>query len=140
MAVAVAITSIVAADPSAGLDSTRTRGIIEGTLTLSGNYGGASSHGDTMNLAVQQYMSDYPPVWVDIREDVGSGNAPLGYSYRYASGTTAANGVLQVLGTQASGGATKGLTEFTQNAAYSTGTPSLDGAVLRFKAYFAKEV
>jgi len=137
MAVAVAITSIVAADPSGGKDSTRTRQIVEGTLTLSGSYGGASTHGDTVNFA-GLVNSDYPPVWIEIREDVGAGNAPLGYNYTYNSGTTQANGVLTITGTGASSG--QGGTEITENTAYSSFTPSLNGAVLRFRAAFAKNV
>ena len=136
MAVAVAITSIVNADPSGGRDSTRTRTIVEGTLTLSGSYGGAATHGDTVNFVGVQ--SDYPPVWVDIREDVGAGNAPLGYKYDYNRGTTAANGVLTITGSGAGSG--QGGTEITEAAAYSGFTPSLNGAVLRFRAMFAKNV
>lgn len=139
MAVAVAVTSVSAADPAAGRDSTQASLIIRGTLTLSANYGGVSSHGDTMNLA-GFCASDYVPKYVRIWEDQGAGNAPLGYSFLYAHGTTQANGVLVVLGTSAAGGATTGTTEFTQGNAYSTGSPSLDAAVLRFEACFAKNV
>lgn len=141
MAVAVAITSIVTDDPSGGLDMTRTRFIVEGTLTLSGNYGGASTHGDTVDFAqFDQIKSSQPPAWVEIKEDQGAGNAPLGYKFNYATGTTQGNGVLQVIGTPASGGAEVGGVEFTENAAYSAGTPSLDAAVLRFRAAFPKSV
>lgn len=134
MAVAVAFASIVSADPSTGLDSTRTRISAEGTLTLTGNYGGASSHGDTMSLVSPSIPSDFLPVWVEIHENQGSAsagtaNAPLGYTYIYAQGTTAANGLLQI---------TVGTTEVTENTAYSGLTPSLNNVVLRFKAWFAK--
>ncbi len=140
MAVAVAVTSIVNADPGAGIDSTRTREIVYGTLTLSGTYGTSSSHGDTVNFASAFIQSDYPPTWVEIHENVAAGSAPLGYTYIYNNGTTIANGVLTILGTQASGAATTGSVEFTEAAAYSGGTPSLAGAVLRFRAEFAKSV
>lgn len=142
MSVAVAISSI-ANDASGGLDATQNEEIVEGTLTLSGNYGTASSHGDTINFANDAIKSSLPPRRVEVFENQGSasagvGNAPLGYQYNYAQGTRQENGLLQVLGTPASGGATTGATEFTQGSAYSGGTPSLNGAVLRFKAWFPK--
>ena len=138
MAIAVAITSIVNADPSAGIDNTQRREIVEGTLTLTANYGGVSSHGDTVNFAVAGIKSDYPPVFVEVTENQGAGNAPLGYMYIYNNGTTGANGVLTILGTGASSG--QGGTEITEGSAYSTFTPSLNNAVLRFRAAFAKNV
>lgn len=137
MSVAVAISSI-ANDPSGGLDATQNEEIVEGTLTLSGNYGTASSHGDPVSFANDAIKSSSVPRRVEIFEDQGAGAAPLGYSFLYAHGTTQLNGVLVVLGTQASGGALVGATEFTQGSAYSGGTPSLNGAVLRFKAWFSK--
>lgn len=139
MAVAVAISSI-SNDPSGGLDNTQNEVIVDGTLTLSGNYGGASTHGDTVNFTGaagwDQVKSTLVPRRVEIFEDQGAGNAPLGYGFLYFHGTTQANGVLVVLGTAASGGAEVGATEFTEAAAYSDGSPSLDAAVLRFRAWF----
>ena len=134
MAVAVAVGSIVANDPAAGLDRTRASYIVEGTLTLSGNYGTGSSHGDTVDFASDKVKSNQPPKWVDIREDQGAGNAPLGFKYTYNSGTTQSNGVLTITGTGASSG--QGGTEITEGSAYSGFTPSLNGAVLRFRAEF----
>lgn len=134
--VTVAISSIVNADPSAGLDRTRTRQIVEGTLTLSGNYGTGSSHGDTVNFAqFDQIKSDYPPVWVEVKEDQGAGNAPLGFKYNYATGTTQGNGVLQITGGAAGSG--QGGAEITEGGAYSGTTPSLNNVVLRFRSAFA---
>jgi len=138
MSVAVAVASIVSTDPSGGLDATQGEEIVEGTLTLSGNYGSSGSHGDTINFALPQVESQLPPRRVEIFENQGAGTAPLGYTYIYNNGTTQANGVLTILGTPASGGAEVGATEFTQGAAYSAGSPSLSGAVLRFKAWFSK--
>lgn len=141
MAVAVNIISSVVEDPSQGLDSTRTRLIVEGTLTLSGNYGGVASNGDTVSFAGFDVLkTSLPPVFVEIKENQGAGVAPLGYGFLYAKGTTLANGVLTILGTSAAGGAKVGATQFTQGDAYSTGTPSLNGAVLRFRAAFVKMV
>lgn len=131
MAVAVAITSIVNADPSGGLDSTRTRQVVEGTMTLSGNYGTASSHGDPVDFSSAFIQSDYSPTFVVIKEDQGAGNAPLGLKFNYATGTTIANGVLQI---------NNGTTEITEGTAYSGTSPVLNAVVLRFKAWFAKMV
>lgn len=137
MAVAVAIQSAIVQDPSQGIDKTQNKLKVRGTFTLSGNYGGASSHGDTVVFANDLIKSDYPPDYVRVWEDQGAGNAPLGYTFLYNRGTTPANGVLVVLGTSAAGGATTGTTEFTEAGAYSGGTPSLNGAVLQFEASFA---
>jgi hypothetical protein len=133
--IAVQITSIVADDPSGGLDRTRTRMIVEGTLTLSGNYGTGSSHGDTVNFAqFDQIKSGQPPVWVEVHENQGAGSAALGYTYIYQNGATQGNGVLTILGGAAASG--QGGAEITQGSAYSGFTPSLNGAVLRFRAAF----
>lgn len=144
MSVAVAVTSIVGADPSQGTDKTLNQVLVEGTLTLTGNYGSGASHGDAINFANATggdlIKSEYPPRRVEIFENqqsasAGVGNAPLGYTYIYCQGTTQNNGLLQVLGAGA-GGATTGDPEFTQGAAYSAGSPSLNNAVLRFRAWF----
>lgn len=138
MSVLVGVSSIINSDPSGGTDQTQNEEIVEGTLTLSGNYGTASSHGDPVNFTNSKIKSSLPPRRVEIFENQGAGNAPLGLSFVYANGTTQANGVLQVLGTSAAGGALVGATEFTQGSAYSGGTPSLNGAILRFKAWFVR--
>lgn len=145
MSIAVAVSSIVTADPSNGTDITQNEVIVEGTLTLSANYGGASTHGDTVNFATATspagttpIQSSLAPRRVEVFENQGAGNAPLGYTYIYNNGTDQTNGVLTILGTPAVGAATTGATEFTQGAAYSGGTPSLLAAVLRFKAWFPR--
>ena len=145
MAVAVAIGTILTTDPSGGVDKTRSRINVSGTLTLTGNYGSASSNGDTINFALPQIQTASLPEEVTIWENVGSsaagvGNTPLGYVYNYVQGTTLANGLLQVVGTPSSGGALVGGLQFTPGNAYSTGTPSLSGAVLKFRATFLQGV
>ena len=133
MSVAVAISSPVAADPGSGIDRTRTKQIVYGTLTLSGNYGGASTHGDTVDFTGHdQIKSDYPPTWVQVLDDQGAGNAPLtAYTFRYYAGTTQANGVLVVF---------QSGSEISEGGAYSGLTPSLNNAVLKFRAEFAGQV
>lgn len=137
--IAVAVSSI-ANDSSGGLDATQNEEIVDGTLTLSGNYGVANGHGDIINFANDLIKSTGLPRRVEIFEDQGAGNAPLGYQLVYNHGSDLTNGKLVVLGTPASGGATTGATEFTQGSAYSGGTPSLNNAVLRFRAFFPKGV
>ena len=109
MAVAVKVGSIVPGDPEAGIDQTGGRFIVTGTLTLTGNYGTATSHGDTVNLASAGIPVTVPPGWVEIQENQGSsaagtGNPPLGYVYIYCQGTTIANGLLQIMGPPTTGG------------------------------------
>lgn len=133
--ITVAINSIVATDPSGGLDDTKNQILVEGTLTLTANYGGAASHGDTVNFAqFDQIKSGQIPRRVEVFEDQAAGTAPLGYNYIFNHGTTQANGVLAILGTGAASG--QGGTEITQGSAYSSFTPSLNNAVLRFRAWF----
>lgn len=136
--VTVAFGSVNPASPSGGSDATLNEQIVEGTLTLSANYGTGSSHGDAMDLGANIVKSQQVPRRVEIFEEPAAGSAPLGYTYIYAAGTTIHNGQLVVLGTPATGAATTGLTEFTQGSAYSGGTPSLAAAVLRFRAWFDK--
>lgn len=137
MAVAVAIGNITQ-DPAGGLDSTRSSLVVFGTLTLSANYGGVSSHGDTVSFAVPQIATDYLPKIVLVTESVAAGSAGFGYQYTFYPGTTLANGVLNIKGTGAASG--QGGTEITEGSAYSTFTPSLNGAVLNFMAWFCKNV
>lgn len=139
MSVAVAISSI-ANDASGGLDATQNEEIVDGTLTLTGSYGTSTSHGDLVNFANDLIKSTGLPRKVDIWEDQGAGQAPLGFGYLYFHGTDLTNGKLVILGTQGSGTATTGAPELTENEAYASTTPSLSGAVLRFRAYFPKEV
>lgn len=115
---------------------------IYGTLTLSGNYGTASSHGDPLDfttVASEFSFGNQSPTWVDIKELVVAGAAPLGYIYNFNPGPTLAaptqkGGVLCIVGTGASSG--QGGTELTEGSAYSGFTPSLNGAVLWFQAIF----
>jgi hypothetical protein len=139
MATVVAINSIIGGkDPSDGLDQTAAELIVEGTITLSANYGVAAGHGDIVDFTGQdQIKTGQVPRRVEIFEDQGAGVAPLGYSFLYAHGTDLNNGKLVVLN-QATAAAKTGMVEFTQGDAYSTGTPSLNAAALRFKAWFAK--
>lgn len=129
MSVAVAISSIVATDPSQGLDKTQNEQIVEGTLTLSGNYGGGATHGDTINFGqFANINSGQPPRKVDIFQVPTAGNAPVHYAFLYGQGTTQGNGVLIVVDT------TTGL-EITEGAAYPAALTAATANV-RFRAFF----
>jgi len=125
MAVAVSITSV---------DFTGNQLLVSGTLTLTGNYGSSGSHGDTVSfLGFDQVKSSYPPNSVSIFETPAAGTSASGFVYSFSPGTTQGNGVMQVFGTPATGGATTPLTEYTQAAAYSAG---LLAAKISFRAWF----
>lgn len=151
MAVKVAITGIItngssfsAGNASAVTDATLNEYIVDGTLTLSGSYGTASSHGDPVDFTGVNPPSSFggqAPTRVEILEMPQSGVAALGYVYVYCPGPklsapTQAGGVLQVLGGAAASG--QGSVEITQGSAYSGFTPSLSGAILYFRAWFAR--
>jgi hypothetical protein len=132
MAIAVAISS-TGYDPSGGVDTTRNSVIVTGTLTLTGNYGGASTHGDTVNFAqFDQIKSSYIPKWVRVYEQPSAGTAALGFTYIFCPGTTQANGVLQILSAVG--------TEISEGGAYSGTSPSLNNAVLYFEAAFPRDI
>lgn len=98
MSVAVAINSVVAADPGSGIDFTQAQEIVSGSLTLSGNYGNLSpANGDTMAFASDKIKSQQIPLWVRVYQSPPAGTAPIAYSFIYAPGTTALNGVLIVI-------------------------------------------
>ncbi len=130
--VAITINSAIPADPGAGLDSTRNSLIVSGALTLSGNYGTGSSHGDLMNLVGAGVASDYQPKDVVIYQEPTAGNAPTSYSFLYGRGATPATDVLIVMLS------TSGL-EITEGAGYPAALTAATANV-RFKATFAKNV
>ena len=137
MSVAIALSS-VAGDPANGLDATRTSLIVFGTLTLSANYGGAATHGDTVDFTKLGISTDFTPKFVSINEQVAAGSAGSGYLYNFNYGTTLANGVLNIKGSTNAAG--QGGTEITEGGAYSGFTPSLAGVVLNFMAICVKQV
>ncbi len=93
MSVEVSVGSAIPADPASGLDSTRTSIIVEGSLTLTGDY---VTFGDTLDFS-GVCSSDYAPkAPVLILQEPTAGNAPVIYTFLYARGTTQANGRLIV--------------------------------------------
>lgn len=129
MAVAVAINSIVAHDPGAGIDKTQSALIVEGSLTLSGNYGAVSpANGDPIDFANARITSSSPPRRVEIFQVPTAGNPSLPFSFLYAQGTTQSNGELIVVDS------TTGL-EITQGDPYGGGLTGTT-ANIRFRATF----
>jgi X-X-X-Leu-X-X-Gly heptad repeat protein len=99
--------------------------MVLGTLTLTGNYGGGATNGDTINLTgFDQIKSSLPPVQIEIFEMPAAGTAATGYSFIFSPGTTLANGVVQLF---------NGITQYAQGSAYGAGQL---GAVIKFRAYF----
>lgn len=132
MAVAVAISSIVASDPSGGLDTTQNEIIVDGTLTLTGNYGNLSpANGDIIDLTGHDLIkSQEVPRKMEIFQAPDAGNAPVQYSFLYGWGTDQSDGVLIVIDT------TTGL-PITDAAAYPAALTSTDPSPnIRFRAYF----
>jgi hypothetical protein len=109
-------------------DSSAREIIVYGTIVLSGNYGTANSHGDTLNLQQLQdaVKSSQLPTQVEIYEAPPAGTAPSFYQFVFCPGTSQLNGVLSI---------GSNLTEFTQGNAYST-SPALAAAVIKVCAWF----
>jgi hypothetical protein len=116
-------------------DTTQGTQIVRGTITLSGVYGGASTHGDTLSLAVYPTQSPKTPLAVFIYEQPAAGTAPSGYSFLYGAGTNASNGVLIVL--QGASGASSPQAEITAASAYPTTlVTAATAGYLKFEAVF----
>jgi hypothetical protein len=107
-------------------DTTERQIIVYGTIALTGNYGGAATHGDTLDLTDfgDLVKSTQLPTKVDIWEEPAAGTLPTFYQFNFCPGTTLSNGVLSI-GTN--------LTEYVEASAYSA---ALLAAILRIRAYF----
>lgn len=113
-------------------DTTGRQVIADGTIALTGNYGGGATNGDTLDLTQlgDALKTSQPVLKVDVWEDPAAGTAPTGYEFIYCPGTTLKNGVLAVMGTGASAGGPA--QQYTQGSAYSAG---LLAAALRVRVY-----
>lgn len=108
-----------------GGDTTQREQFYTGTLTLSGNYGGASTHGDTCSFGnISGLLSQSVPIRVEIYEQPAAGTAPSFYTGVYQLGTTIANGAVNF--------SLAGI-EYTQASAYSG---AVSTAVWKFRAWF----
>jgi hypothetical protein len=134
MSVAVALNNTIFPDP---VDCTQQQICVDGTLTLTGNYGGAATHGDTMSFAgLDAIKSNQVPNLVEIFEAPAAGNAPTGFLFAFGYGTTQANGVLIVMQDGAAAGPEA---ELTQGAAYPAALLAAT-ANLRFRAWFPRSI
>lgn len=123
MAVSVTVDQILG-----NLDSTTKEQCVYLTLTLTGNYGGASSNGDTLNLAgLGSYgvQSSRVPIHLDLDEQPPAGTAPTGYTFVYQPGLTPATCGLAIMSTAG--------TQYTQGSAYSA---ALLGATIKARAWY----
>lgn len=120
---AATITSITAPQNP---DVTNREVIVDGTVVLTANYGGASTHGDTLNLQQLQDLakSSQLPTKVEIWEDPPAGTVPSFYQFVFCPGTTQLNGVVSI---------GSNLVEYTQASAYSA---ALLAAVIRIRVWF----
>jgi hypothetical protein len=123
------INSIAPGDPGAGIDKTQSALIVEGSLTLSGNYGGSSpAHGDAIDFRNARITSSSIPRRVEIFQYPAIGLFPVPYTFYYAYGDGQDDGELVVIST------TTGL-ELTQGAAYPSNLTA-QAAGIRFRATF----
>lgn len=90
--------------------------VMTGTLTFTGNYGTATSHGDVVNLATLAYqglgLQVSPGVvpLMEFFETVPAGSLPSGYNFLYCPGTTLATSQIAIM---------NGLSEYTEGSAYN---------------------
>lgn len=106
-------------------DTTEREIIVDYALVLTANYGGANTHGDTVDLSADVVKSSAVPNRVEVIEAPPAGTAPTGYQLGYAPGTTQKNGVLTIMNGAA--------TEYTEGSAYSA---PLLAAVITLRAWF----
>ncbi len=109
---------------------------VYGNLVLSGNYGGAASHGDVLALGALGIPSDQPPSELFVYEEPTAGNAATGYTFIYARGTNQNTGQLIVM---QNAGAGAPFVELTQGGAYPAALTAAT-ANLKFIAHFPFDI
>jgi hypothetical protein len=101
---------------AAQIDTTQATQIARFPITLSGNYGTSSSHGDTIDFGkVYGIQSQSVPIRVFVYQQPASGTAPGNCTGIFCPGTTIHNGVIAFF---------NGGTELTEASAYSGATAS----------------
>lgn len=103
------------------LDATQQFFKAYGTITLSGNYGGASTNGDTLDLSPLN-IPGTAVVSVFVWEAPPAGTAPTGYFFTFCPGTTINNGVLYISQCAGSAAPASQITEGNAYPAALTGT------------------
>lgn len=153
MSVAIKITGVTPKNGQGYLvgegpfDRTNNGWIVDCLLTLSGNYGGAATHGDTINFAAATGigigpLGDNAPTMWEFHELVAAGTALPGFEYEYCPGPSLAAptlnaGVLNIRGAGAGSG--QGGTEITEGGAYAGTTPSLNNQVIKARFWFSRD-
>ena len=105
------------------IDETAGEFIVDGTLTLSGNY---PTNGDTLDLSQLGIPSNQVPRLVEIFEVTPAPGPQSGWFFTYLPGTTQANGLMEAF---------NGTTQFTTQA-YGNPPFAIAGFALRFRAWF----
>lgn len=112
-------------------DNTQREGIYDFTVALTGNYGGAATHGDT--VVFPGAISGQVPALVEFYEAPPAGTLNTGYRYTYCPGATQNVGVLQI-----DEGFSQPPTEIGEGGAYPAAL--LACTWLRCRAWFAKNL
>lgn len=102
--------------------------IVEGTVALTGNYGGAATHGDTLDLSALGVPSNSLPTFVEFIEASPAGAVPSGNIFRYMPSSAQNNGLLSVF--------TAAGAEYTEGSAYGAPPFAIVGFALKFRATF----
>lgn len=101
---------------NAANDTTNNTQVVRFPITLSGNYGGGSTHGDTMDFGlVYGIQSQSVPIRVTVYQQPASGTAPGNCNGIYCPGTTIHNGVIAFFNAGS---------ELSQGSAYTGATAS----------------
>lgn len=108
------------------IDKTKNKIIVDGTITLSGNY---VANGDALDLSNLGIPSSQVPTKVVAWSTQNQAQAPLRDQYQYIPGADQSAGKLQVCSNNA---------EMANGAAYAATSPTnVAGYVLHFQAEFA---
>ena len=107
------------------IDSTLKEFVVDGTVTLSGNY---TANGDTLDFSQLGIPSNSVPNKVEIYEATPAPGPASGYTFVYEPGTTQAYGLMAVFGAGSVGAQFSG--------AYGTPPFAKTGFALKFRAWF----
>lgn len=132
--------TVTAANPGGFNDTTAGEFIMDFQGTLSGSY---VQHGEPLDFTTAALVfpfGEWAPTHVEIDEIIGLGSVFTGFQFEYVWGPTLAaptmeGGAIQIISGGASAG--QGGQELAAGA-YSGATPSLNGTILKIRAWFAK--
>lgn len=115
-----------------GTDNTQNQFIYDGTVALTGNYGGSSTHGDTLDLStIPTLKANVKPLFLRVEfleaSPAGAAGSFNRFIYTPAANNNLATGKLQII--------TAGGSEYTQNSAYGTPPFGITGFVLQCRVW-----